>query len=418
MQLRKSLSGLGSLKGLPSLAAHVSKGGGGRVLRIAATLGRISGTNVDGGNDGTNTQHISRNVHRTGKYAVSGLRLVAGNVKLPGVSPFGELGVGNAVTYQSEIELAGVNTVAKWGGANSLSVPDKSIGISDPIMDLPAGQVFYTRHWTAVADATKNWPRAQSISANGQRAIKGTDLSSYFSGTGTLVGGTTDAPHPPLALLGMVPRDSVAVAYTGTSIEDGNGDLTTLSPDGAVAYIGRGLENVNGFNLPSCKMSRGGENLQGLADPVSGAIRRSMLQYATHFICGSPTNDMLVSLARTIAAIQQDFMTVWMDAWSKGVQEIWQVNIIPRTNSSNVPLTNYEANGTSHRDVLNNWFVNECVNNGWITGVINFAADCEDPVTRGTWKAGFTSDWTHPLDQAHTLGAARVNAIASNWTAH
>lgn len=421
--LRRSLGQLGALSRLTPTPSDKNKG---LVLRIAATLGRISGANVDGGNDGTNTQHISRNAHRTGRHPVKGLRVVSGNFKLLGLSPFGEAGVGNAYTIKSAIEYSGANAVATWGGAASKSVADLSFEISDPILDLPAGAQFWSRHYLTVADVTKKWPTAQSISANGQSGRKSTDLAASFAATGALAVGTTTQPHPPLALFGLVPRSCVAVLYVGTSIEDGTGDGTGISADGAVAYVGRGLENVNGFNLPSAKLSRGGERLMALADPVKGALRLSLLPYCTHFIGMSATNDIIAG--DSLATIQGYCNTIWAAARARGVQKIAWPNVIPRcptstdswaTTAGQTPASGFAVGGT--RDQYNAWLLTKLAD-GTIDYVLDFNSICADPTLTDRFRVDLgagnnTTDGVHPGTPLHTLGATMVNGVASTWTA-
>jgi len=397
----------------------------GSVLRIAATLGRISGSSADGGNNGTDTQHISRNAHRTGINPVKGLRLVTGNVKLLGATPFGEAGVGNAYDIQAAIEYSGATTRAKWDGANSKVVPDKSVVIRDPIMDLPAAAFFYSRHWLTVASTANKWPRAGAVGANSQQGRTGTDFSANLLATGTIAAGTSSAQHPPLALIGYVPRNTVSVAYIGTSIEDGSGDSTSLSTDGAVSYIGRGLENVNGFNIPSCKMSRGSENLVAYADSISGALRRSMLNYCTHFIGMSITNDIVQGYS--LATIQAACLAAWADARARGVQHICWPNVIPRTTSSDAfatlanqtPVSGFELNGI--RDQFNSWLPTKLAD-GTIDSILDFSADCQDATEPTKWRVDLgagnnTADGTHSAAAAHTLGATRLRALAATWTA-
>lgn len=403
----------------PANSAAITKGG--LALRIAATLGRVSGANADGG-DGTNTQALSRTVHRTGRWPVMGLRIVDGNFKLPGVSPFGEVGLGNAITVQSEIEYAGANTVARWAGSTSISVADLSIAISDSIINLPAGDVFYVRHWTQAANTTQKWGRAQTITQNSQRAVKGTDLTSYFTSTGALVGGSTDAPRPPIALVGYVPKSAVAVAYTGDSIADNTGDNPALDTDGTVGFVGRGLLNVNGYNLAHSKLSRSGERLQNLAS--NGALRFQVCRYATHYICELGVND--INAGRTLAQMQADYLTTWAAARAAGIQHITRTTLTPQTNSSDAwatlanqtTKTGFEPGGV--RDQLNAWFPTK-VADGTIDAVCDVAAVCQDATTPWKWRVDLgtpTVDGTHPEAVLHTAMAGVLNTQAATWTAY
>lgn len=419
------MAGMGLRLGL-GLTAGAGAGGGGPVLRIAATLGRISGANADGGNDGTNTQQVTRTVHRTGKYPVKDMRLVVANFKLLGVSPFGEAGVGNAITYQTAIEYGGANTFATWDGTSSKSVPDKSMSTSDIIRDMDAAQMFYVRNYLVVASAANKWPRAQTVTQNSQYAKKGTNLLATFQATGAISGTPQDGPNPPIALLGLVDRASIAVVYTGDSIADNTGDLTTIDVDGTVGFIGRGLVNVNGFNLPHSKLSRSGETQFALADPTKNALRLSLFQYATHFIDEAGTND--ITNGRTFAQIQADCLTVWSNARAAGIQKIYRTTIIPRTTSTDswatttnqTPIANFAVGGI--RDQLNAWFVTKLAD-GTIDGIIDVNADCADVTATDRWRVNLgagnnTADGTHPASPLHTIMAARVNSTASAWTAH
>lgn len=402
---------------------HVAGRGEEYVLRIAATLGRVSGAQTVDGGDGTNTQAISRTVHRTGRNQVRGLRVVAGHFKLIGVSPFGEAGFGNSATYRTALEVGGVNVPVTWGGASSKVVSDLSTAVSDPIADIVSGQTFYVRHLISVATTANKWGRAQTVTQGDQRALKATDASSYLSGTGSLIGGSTDAPHPPLALIGLVPRSTVSVVYTGDSIADNTGDLTTIDADGTVGFVGRGLVGVNGYNIPHVKMSRSGETQSGLVS--AGALRFSIMAYATHFIDEGGSND--ITAGRSLAQIQADCLTIWAAARAAGIQKIYRTTILPRTTSTDswatttnqTPVANFAVGGI--RDQLNAWFPTK-VADGTIDGVIDVNADCAHATATDRWRVDLgagnnTADGTHPASPLHTIMAARVNAAAATWTA-
>lgn len=395
------------------------------VLRIAATLGRDSGTNADGGNDGTSLYQLTRTVHRTGQYPVFAPRLLVGNVKILGTTPYGEATVGNSITYRCALEINGLSYECLWAGVQGKSVAALSKDITDSLQQgIPADTTFYARTMLQVGATANKWPRAQTITQNSQRAKKGATVLEIGS-VGALVGGSSDAPHPPLGILGMVDSRQLAVVYGLTSVADGTTDDPIIDANGAVGFIGRGLASVLGHAIPYIKMSRGGEVYSALADPTTGALRRSLFQYATDVILDGPTNDMIASLGHTAADIKGYMLTVWAAARAAGCR-VWQANILPRvtptpdmtTLGNQAIYPNFEANGTSHRDVLNAWFPTQ-VTAGLIDGVVDIASLFEDQGTRGKWAIGplTSGDGTHPLPAGHTAAAALITTLASTWAA-
>jgi lysophospholipase L1-like esterase len=126
-------------------------------------------------------------------------------------------------------------------------------------------------------------------------------------------------------------------------------------------------------------------------------------------------------VARTIAQVKADLITIWSLAKSAGLK-VYQTDILPRTNTTDAwattvnqtPYVNFEANGTSHRDTLNTWLPTQVGGGGPLDGVIPVADIVEDATTRGVWKAGtFTADGTHPQPSTYTSMAARINAWAA-----
>lgn len=372
---------------------------------IGATLGRTAGQNSALA-DGTNTQVLTRSVHRTGRRGMSQVQIGVANFKLLGVSPFGEAATGGTATVSAALELAdGTLIVVNFGHLQSVDLLAGSpVVFCDPIgVYIPPDTEFYVRTWYRVANTTIALGAAQTVSvASKQIARKGTDLSAAFITAG-YPSGTTSTQIPPVAIIGKLDGPSMCLAYFGDSIGDGSGDVTTDTPHGETSFIGRSLVNINGFNIPHVKMTRGGETLSGMASPSTGWRRNAMLGFATHMLCEALTNDGTQN--RTVAQSQADCITEWKQAKACGIMTL-QTTIAPRVSfagSVQTPFPAFVPTGVSWRDEMNSWLIAQ-EGKGLLDKLIDIRPAIEDVKNNpGYWKNGLTdtADGTHPEAVAH-----------------
>lgn len=374
---------------------------------LIATLGRSAGQN-SALNDGTNTQVLTRSVHKTGRSGATDIQIGVANFKLLGVSPYGEAATGGTATVGVALELAdGTVIQALFRGATSIDlVAGSPVIFCDPIgVWLPPDTTFYIRTWYRVAATNIALSASQTVSvASTQIARKGTDLSAAFLTAG-YPSGTTSTQIPPVAIIGTAANAQMSVVYFGDSIGDGSGDVTTDMPHGETSFIGRSLVGVNGHNLPHSKLTRGGETLTGLITASSGYRRGAMFRYATHGLCEAGTNDLLVSFGYTLQQIKDRYNFAWSQMKANGLY-VMQTTIAPRVSLAGAvqtPVTNYEPNGTSLRDQLNAWFLTQ-VGQGLLDRAVDIRPAIEDVTGNpGYWKNGLTdtADGVHPEAVAH-----------------
>lgn len=381
--------------------------------RICASLGRVSGAN-SALNDGVNLQVLTRSVHQTGRFPVQQLQIGVANFKVNGTTPFGEQPNGGVATYSVALEYAdGTVIQGLFKGQQSIDLPANSgIVYSDPIADVPANTEIFVRTWVRVAATNIALAAAQTVSSGlvtgKQIARKGTDLSAQFLTAGQPTG-TTSTQIPPVSLIGIV-KGGLSVVYGTSSIGDGTGDVATDLPHGETSFVGRALQGLNGFDIPHCKISRGGELDAALAANSTGWRRKSLFQYGNVFIDEGGTNDIVSGNGFTLQQIQTNYINLWKAAKDAGMIVI-KTGILPRVSgitagvvTTQVPFVNFEPNGTSLRDVLHAWF--PTMVGSYIDKYVPVHQEVEGlGSNRGLWATpgtpGDTDDGVHPAQATH-----------------
>lgn len=346
------------------------------VPTIVGSLGRIHGTNSTTSaalNDATNTQVLTRSVHRTGRAGASNIQIGLANFRLSGSSTststhFGEQVLettqlsagaggtgdgtgttfpGGPVTYRVALELLdGTVIQGYFGGPDNVVLPYGSgIRFCDPIgVYIPPNTEFYTRTWATVSGTNIAIAASQTVSSGAvsgkQIARKGTDFSSQFLVAGQPTG-TTSSQLPPIAIIGIPDREQVSVTYAGDSIGDGTGDVATELPHGTVGFIGRAMVGVNGYDIPHSKMTRGGETMTALATDIWGWRRRSLIPDSSLFINEGGTND--INSGVSLDNIKLNYQKIWKAAKGSGAK-VLQTTILPRVT---LPTGTYAQSGTT-----------------------------------------------------------------------
>lgn len=374
---------------------------------LVATLGRSAGQNA-ALNDGTNTQVLTRSVHKTGRSGITDIQIGVSNFKLLGTTPYGEAVTGGTATVGVALELAdGTVIQALFHGVGSIDLLAGSpVVFTDPIgVWIPADTVFYVRTWYRVSATNIALGASQTVSvASTQIARKGTDLSALFLTAG-YPSGTTSTQIPPVAIIGTAANAQMSVVYFGDSIGDGSGDNTSDMPHGETSFIGRSLVDVNGHNIPHSKLTRGGETLTGFVTAASGYRRGSLLRFGTHGICQPGTNDFMASLGFTLSQLQDRYRLAWGQMKANGLYTL-QTTVIPRVSlagSVQTPVANFEPTGNSLRDQINAWFATQ-VGQGLLDRLVDIRPAVEDVSGNpGYWKNGLTdtTDGVHPEAVAH-----------------
>ncbi|HWV16499.1 MAG TPA: SGNH/GDSL hydrolase family protein [Cellvibrio sp.] len=380
---------------------------------VCATLGRTQGQGTVL-NDGTNTQVLTYSVHKTGKAGFGNIQIGVANFRILGSSPYGETPNGGDVTTSVQLELAdGTVIPCTFNGASSITLSAGSgVVFTDPLnVYIPPNTNFNVKKWDRVSATNITLGSSQIIQiTNRQVARKGADLSALWATPGYPSTGTSSAPIPPVAIIGSPDSDVISFLYIGDSIMDGAGDTTGLTPDGETGYFGRGSVNVNGYNIPHIKATRGGETMKHFVHTLTGSRRRDLFRYATDFLCGFATNDMVNSQGNTLADLQSYATGIWAYAKRSGVRRVGHVTVLPRVTFAGevqTPAAGFEPNGTSLRDTFNAWLFTQ-VGKGLLDYVCDFRELVEDVKGNpGYWKNGSadTGDGLH-LNEASTTRIA------------
>lgn len=345
------------------------------VPTLIGSLGRVHGTNSTAPalNDGTNTQVLTRTVHRTGRAGASNIQIGLANFRLSGSSSststhFGEqisettqlsagaggtgtgtgtTFAGGPVTYRVAIELLdGTVIQGYFNGVDNTIIPyGGPVVFCDPIgIYIPANTEFYVRTWATVSGVNIAIAGSQTVSSGAvsgkQIARKSTDFSTQFLVAGQPTG-TTSVQLPPIAIIGIVDQEQLSVTYAGDSIGDGTGDIATDLPHGTTSFIGRALVNVNGYDIPHTKMTRGGETMTALATDIYGWRRRGLIANSTLFINEGGTND--INSGVSLDTIKANYQKLWKAAKATGAK-VLQTTILPRVT---LPTGTYNQTGST-----------------------------------------------------------------------
>jgi hypothetical protein len=380
---------------------------------------------------GSVTQATSRVKHR--------VNVEAGTVELAYGNFYNNAGtetVGpNDITVKAYLEFPLASTYyvpVTFGGAPTVVIKPGGIVWSDPIaLDLPVGSTFYSRTNVSVATTANRWPIGwATLTADGEGVITGVD---YADGSGTVTANNTFC-YSPLSIRGRTSCLTKAVAGIGDSIMSGSGDSNTKG------WWFRSFTDV----VPEQRISYASEQATAFNRPDRRGLRLPLLDGCTHLICANGVND--VKAPQTVATIKAELISNWRYGMRRGMK-VWQTTVTPVTTSTdgwvttaNQTVTANEANRTAVNDWLRDGapldsvtFAAQAIGSVSselpsyvrtrdgstvragaaghpLTGVLEFADAVETSRNSGIWKAGYTSDGTHPL------GATGHGALAATFT--
>jgi hypothetical protein len=352
---------------LPNLKAAITKIT--QSPKLVGTLGRIKGVNTVLGPSDTAAngavEILTRSVHRTGKYGATNIQLVYDNIRLNGSATYnmgenitatqGSASYGT-MTCSAAIELADTTVIQcsfNNQATTSVDLPfNGGQSITDPVsIYIPPDTEFYVRTWNRVAANTITLSAAQTVSSGAvsgkqiaRQGAGGASLSTLFLASGQPSSNSTvvtSKQQPPTAIIGLTTGRGMSLVYAGDSIGDGTGDVATDMTHGETSFIGRSTVNVNGYNIPHIKMTRGGETVVALAKDSTGWRRANYFKYGSHFLMHIGTNDIVAG--STLGTIQAAFQVVWAKAKANGLY-VMQTSILPRVS---VPTGTYTQSGTT-----------------------------------------------------------------------
>ena len=319
------------------------------------------------------------------------IQLLYGNFyHSPSDAPFDMAGP-NEITIKASIELSsGTIYPLTFNGADSVTIKPGGTIATDPIsLYLSVDDVIYTRTYVSVTSGQK-FPTGQTTLAS--------DGEGETSGDITVSGAYTSNAkfaYAPFAIIGKTKSNSKGVYIFGDSISVGTGDSPT-----AIGYIAKGVMNT----LPYSTMGLPSDVAYNAVNPY--IYRKLTTKYCTHAIVEYGINDL--SKGQSLSQIQNNLIKIWTELKNRGLK-VYQCTITPKTTSTDSWAT--VANQTSFgqesvRVQLNNWIR---TTPSVLDGYFEIADLAESARNSGKWKAGYTTDGTHPNQTGHVTLAAGID---------
>lgn len=342
------------------------------------------------------------------------------------------------VTLRAAVEPAATRVLPVYfGGMRTVVIPPGGTVYSDPVgVNLVKGQQFFTRTYLSVAAAATKFPQGgyTTVSGNGEGfnyAAAGADLTAAGAANVPTANGRVFGPS---AILGtpMTPGASV-LGIVGDSIAAGSGDSGAWLDAG---WIARSLGLS--YLYQSVAMSSQTVDAWYASEGITKTRQQGILDRAgvTHLLCELGVN----SLSQTPTTILLPHLIgnglkgAWSTLASFGVP-VWQTTLTPQTTSTDAWATVANQTVAAAGNEANRVLVNAWLRDGApitaapvaggvyapagtagalragqaghpLAGILEVADLVEPARDSGKWKAGYTSDGTHPS----ATGAAAVAA--------
>lgn len=340
----------------------------------------------------------------------------------------------NDITVRAAVEPAGNLVIPiTFGGNRTVVISPGGTAISDPVgIEVTKGATFSTRTFVQVSTGQtfpiNNIPTASSGEGNNYGTTVGADLTDV--GAASLTGiGTNQLVFGPAAILGQViDPDRPVIGILGDSIFGGIGDSSFAF--GGLAQ--RALNNNYSFQ----KVTFAGEALtgwlgsSGYGDTRCRRVGLLALVGCTHIVTDYTVN----SLATT--TIQADAVKAWRVMAKIAPGQVFVTTLTPQTTTTDGWATTgnqaiqYPSDREPRRLAFNAWIRDGAPINASDVpqsvgatgaGIVRFGeaghpvrsffevADlAETARNSGIWKAGYTSDGTHPNATGHAALAAAI----------
>ena len=340
----------------------------------------------------------------------------------------------NDITVRAAVEPAGNLVIPiTFGGNRTVVISPGGTVISDPVgIEVTKGATFSTRTFVQVSTGQtfpiNNIPTASSGEGNNYGTTVGADLTDV--GAASLTGiGTNQLVFGPAAILGQViDPDRPVIGILGDSIFNGTGDSSFAF--GGLAQ--RALNNNYSFQ----KVTFPGEPLtgwlgsSGYGDTRCRRVGLLALVGCTHIVTDYTVN----SLATT--TIQADAVKAWRVMAKIAPGQVFVTTLTPQTTTTDGWATTgnqaiqYPSDREPRRLAFNAWIRDGAPINASDVpqsvgatgaGIVRFGeaghpvrsffevADlAETARNSGIWKAGYTSDGTHPNATGHAALAAAI----------
>lgn len=340
----------------------------------------------------------------------------------------------NDIKVRAALEYPGngVHPVT-FNGNREVVISPGGTAVSDPLgIDIAKGTTFWSRTYVEVGAGQffpiGNIPTGSSGEGNNYGSPTGADLTT--PGSASLTGiGTNQYVFGPASILGQViDPDKPVIGILGDSIFNGIGDSS--------AAFGGYAQRALAGNYSYQKTAFPGEGLSSGWAGNNGMNRRRRMGLlascgVTHIVTDYTVN------ALSTTTIQQDAVAAWVSMSRVALSGVWATTLTPQTTSTDAWATvanqtiQYPSDREPRRLAFNNWLRDGAPINASgvpqavgatgagivragqvghpLKGYFEAADIAETARNSGVWKAGYTSDGTHPNATGHAALAACIN---------
>lgn len=333
----------------------------------------------------------------------------------------GEVYPTNDITIKSALENpAGTITVpVTFDGQTSKVIKPGKLAFSDKILPADFGLAEFPANWNPYPrtecdiPSGGKWPW-NNISGPARPAgtaivhCSSSDVSQVNNtGAFTVPAGGTAITYAGFGVVGIigeyVDEPDIAIYLDDTSIGEGLSDTIYNGTTGG-GHIKRGIAAVGQIPWVNCCRS-GAQAVNWTTAGKRNTNRKILMGFCTHMYSGNGTNDLLAyTTAETYTALQAKYAD--FRARAKGAKYILQAPIIPRTDNTNTPLTDYGVG--EERDIFNAYVLAQ-------TGKTNCHDDfvdlnsIMDNGSAGWANTGWQTDWIHPNATGYAAMAPAVS---------
>jgi hypothetical protein len=296
-----------------------------------------------------------------------------------------------------------------WGGSPSVVVPPGDTLISDLLpVKIPRNGRFYRRlfvrslgnHYSIINSSA--YPNTTLVDFTGGDVfdLTGTDLTMG----GEMVNAGPQNQTPTL-LIGTTTRPTIAIV--GDSRDFGAGDMIDVG-------IGDSGQTARAIGPYFAYINLGVYGDQAAFFVAGSSLRRAMLEYCSHIICGYGIND-ITDAGKSSQVVEACLENVYRLPGIAG-KPIFQNCLLP-VSASRDGWTTISGQTTdvhdSDRRAVNNW-IKDSSTSGIITGYIDPCITIESTRPGGLWNVpGLTLDGVHPTQ----TGYARIASAAVSGSA-
>lgn len=308
------------------------------------------------------------------------------------------------ITVRSGFEVGGI-FYPVWfpNGSRDALIEPGGFVVGRCAIPLTVGDLFFSRTKVSVSAGGLKWPIGLGDSMNGaDEGAVGSAVNSDLTLSGSITANSNSGYYP-WAIFGKATIPSVSILVVGDSIAAGKGGVL-------VAGKGAGwIAEAFPTNVPwlrAAPMSgetsgqwsvASGSGIQRLIAMV-GVYNRALVTYGINDITGG----------QTFSAVQTRLTNLWAQLRSMGCK-VYQTTITPVTTSTDTWATTANQTVTATNGIrtqVNDWIRGMPIG---LDGYLEVADLVETARNSGIWKAGHTSDGTHPNGTGHPAISSAIS---------